>query len=61
MMIEMINRLHELERAHALPPETLIELDRWIRQLLFEPNDMFSDRERLIGQDYYISTLRRTA
>lgn len=57
MLIEMIARLRELERARALPIETLIELDSWIRSLLFEQNPIFSDCERQIGQDYYIATL----
>lgn len=53
MMIEMIERLHELERARALPPDTLIELDRWIRSVIFESNDA----EHIAAQDYYIKTL----
>lgn len=57
MMIEMIRRFRELERNQALPPITLIDLDRWIRALLFET----SDAEHIAAQDYYIATLRRTA
>lgn len=53
MMIEMIDRLHELERAHALPTDTLIELDRWIRSVIFETDDA----EHIAAQDYYIKTL----
>lgn len=57
MLIEMIDRFRELERKQALPAITLLDLDRWLRGLLFEPNDLFSDSERLRGQDYYIATL----
>lgn len=53
MMIEMIRRLRELERTHALPPITLIDLDRWIRGVLFESEDA----EHIAAQDFYIATL----
>lgn len=52
----LIDHLREMERAHALPQETLIELDREVRQLLFG-NDELTIHNREIAQDYYIATL----
>ena len=53
MLIEMVKRLRELERNHALPQVTLNDLDRWIRGVLFEG----VDAEHIAAQDYYIQTL----
>lgn len=56
-----IDRLHELERMHALPAETLRLLDAYWREKIFGINGSLSKRDRIIVQDYYIESLRRAA
>ena len=56
----MIDYLRELERNPAVPQGVIIDLDRNVRKWLFG-NDELTIRHREIAQDYYISTLRRTA
>lgn len=53
--VEAINRLRELQKNNALPAETLIELDRFWREVIFGNSIPIDHRE--IAQDYYIKTL----
>lgn len=56
-----IDRLNELQDTRALPAETLFELDRYWRDVIFGDNDFILGGDRDIVQDYYIRKLRSVA
>lgn len=65
-MKEAIERLHKLERHDAdapnLPAQTLIDLDRYVRQCIIdESNGLFNTAERIILQDFYENSLWQEA